>query len=273
MTGEILVKPPLLLRLCPEFLRGPVWYRVYRGRPGYDGIFKRAEMRYAKGYAMHDLVTTDYISECVAFMGFFELWLSRRVRTLASAGGAKRLVDVGANMGYFSLVWLAAGERNEVLAFEPDKRNLVMLRKNLAENGCEARCVVHPLACSDQAGVIGFDSRPQEQTGWGSIALTDESRVTQIEAVRLDQIIDDDRPIDLLKIDTEGADYLVLKGCEKLLRSKQIKEIVFEMNEPGMAHLNLTKREVLDYLKDVGYPATCVEKEERTVSTWRAVPL
>lgn len=267
------MKPPLLLRLCPEFLRGPLWYRVYRGRPGYDSLYKRAEMRYAKGYAMHNLVPTDYISQCVAFMGFFERWLSQRMRGLASAGEAKRLVDVGANMGYFSLIWLAADERNEVVAFEPDKRNLVMLRNNLTENGCQARCAVHPVACSDRAGSIGFDSGPQEQTGWGSIALTDESRVTEIDAVRLDQMIDDDRPIDLLKIDTEGADYLVLKGSEKLLRNKQVKEIIFEMNEPGMAYLNVTKRELLDYLKGLGYPASCVEDEGRPVSTWRAVPV
>ncbi len=267
------MKPPLFLRLCPEFLRGKVWYRVYRGRPGYKGLYQRAEMSYAKGFAMYKLVPTDYISQCVAFLGFFERWLSQRMRSIASAGESKRLVDVGANMGYFSLVWLAANPDNEVVAFEPDKRNLVMLRNNLAQNGCESRCAVHPVACSDKAGVIGFDSGPQEQTGWGSIALTDQSRVTEIDAVRLDEMIEDDRPIDMLKIDTEGADYLVLKGSEKLLRNKQIKEIIFEMNEPGMGYLNVSKRDLLDYLNSVGYPASCVEGEGKPVSTWRALPI
>jgi len=58
--------------------------------------------------------------------------------------------------------------------------------------------------------------------------------------------------IDFLKIDVEGADFLVLLGAEKLLREKRIKFIQFE----NSAHLKLaghSLQDILDYVTQFGY--------------------
>ena len=66
----------------------------------------------------------------IAFLGFTELGLTRVVAERARQGGL--LVDVGANWGYFTLLWLAARADNRVVAVEASPRNLEALRENLA---------------------------------------------------------------------------------------------------------------------------------------------
>jgi hypothetical protein len=52
------------------------------------------------------LLRGDSISESIAFTGLRELALTRNLAALAKKGG--QFVEVGANMGYFSLLWAAA---------------------------------------------------------------------------------------------------------------------------------------------------------------------
>ena len=68
--------------------------------------FDRALLSFAPGASMSALLAGDVISCGIAVTGFYELDLSRRLSALAKRGG--RLVDVGANLGYFSFLWLAA---------------------------------------------------------------------------------------------------------------------------------------------------------------------
>lgn len=221
---------------------------------------------------MYDLVPSDYISQCVAFLGVFEPKLSACVRSIGAEGAGKLLVDVGANMGYFSLIWLAANPENRVVAFEPNRRNLDLLQSNFQKNSLETRSTVYTTACSDRAGILMFDLGPQAQTGWGSLAVTDHSRSTEVAVVTLDQTFANGQQIDLLKIDTEGADYLVLKGAEQLLRSKRISQIYFEMNIPRMKYLGISLDDVRIYFSSVDYDLWCVEGLGRPVSTWYARP-
>lgn len=78
----------------------------------------------APSIAMHDLIVGDVISGQIALTGFYEYELSKKIVNLGKTsdrGGL--LVDVGANLGYFSLLWLGADERNEAIAIEASPRN------------------------------------------------------------------------------------------------------------------------------------------------------
>src|SRR5947207_412164 len=88
------------------------------------------ELEFAPARLAH-LNMTDHTHRQIAWLGFYELELSRRIARLAKAGGL--LVDVGANIGYFSLIWAALREENLVLAFEPSPSVNQLLRANLPE--------------------------------------------------------------------------------------------------------------------------------------------
>ena len=56
------------------------------------------------------------------------------------------LVDVGANYGYYSLIWAFLNSSSIVHAFEPAPQNIKMLNSNIAKNNLGDK--VHTHVCS-----------------------------------------------------------------------------------------------------------------------------
>lgn len=258
---------PLALRLLPHRLRSSLYYRRYHARHSqWRELFATAPLHFAPAVVMHDLVPGDVISGNIAFTGFYELALSREIARLGRRGGL--LVDVGANMGYFSLLWAGADPGNEVIAYEPSPRNVRLLEANVHRNDLATRVRVVPKAAGDRKGLIAFDLGPEEQTGWGGIATPARAGALQVPMVRLDDEIAH-RSVDVLKVDVEGADLLVLKGCEGLLRARRVGCIFFEQNSERMHELGLSGSDAAAFLEAVGYECRPFSRE---TSEWVARP-
>ena len=259
---------PLLLRALPASLRLRAWSRFYRGKHGrWASLYRRAPLTY--GPDMHmDLIPGDAISDPIAFCGVYEPDVTRRVVQLAQRGGI--MIDVGANLGYFSLLWAANCPINRVFAFEASPRNIPLLRQNVESNVLEDRITIVPKAAGLDRGKASFDLGPSDQTGWGGITAASKSGTVEVEVVRVDEKVDDE--ITLLKIDIEGADTWALMGCERLLRAKSIREIWWEQNKPRMQALGIAENEAQDYLRSVGYEARPLSDPSADLVEWIAVP-
>ena len=216
--------------------------------------------------AMHQLLPGDVISGNIAFTGFYELGLSHRIGKMARGGGL--FVDVGANMGYFSLLWAGLNPAGRVIAFEAAPRNIALLENNIRQNGLSDRITLVPKAAGDRAGTVQFETGPMDQTGWGGISTSVTSGTINVPLVRLDQELPD-APIDVLKIDVEGADTWVLRGCEGLLKNKCIRAIFFEQNEERMKRLGIASGEAQDFLRALDYACVPCAGE---VDEWMASP-
>ena len=126
-----------------------------------------------------------------------------------------RVVDVGANMGMYSVIGSAAvGPTGSVVAFEPEATNFDLLGRNLAENGCAN---VKPV----QAGVGA-------KAGTTKLYLQDDSigthsigqigdRWTEIAIVTLDDELLGGPKVDFIKMDIEGYEEAALEGMRGLL--------------------------------------------------------
>lgn len=216
---------------------------------------------------MHDLIPGDQISNNIAFNGFYDLDLTRRIAERARKGGL--LVDVGANMGYFSLLWAGSSPKARAIAFEVAPRNLRLIENNVDRNGLGQQVTLIPKAASKQSGPATFLCGPAAQTGWGGLstaARTDEAII--VPAVRIDEHLGDST-IDVLKIDVEGADTWVLFGCEKLLQAKRIGAIYFEQNTTRMAQLGIRSDDARTFLGDMGYACEPLDPLARD---WIAYP-
>ena len=131
---------PFVLRLLPESFRESAYYRLFHTKhDSYRSLFERASLTLAPTIAMFDLVVGDVISGNIAFTGAYEFSLSHRVADLARDGGA--LVDVGANMGYFSLLWAGQNSNARAIAFEASPRNVELFRTNVPEPVNESETV------------------------------------------------------------------------------------------------------------------------------------
>ncbi len=207
----------------------------------------------------------DAISECIHQHSVWEEGLSLELLRIAADGGT--LVDVGANIGYFAMLWAKAKPGNEVLAFEASPRIYPQLVSNITLNRLTQQVHCMGTALGETNQICTFVLGPEEQTGWGGLMDSPNEAHCKVVCVRLDQVLDQD--IRLLKIDVEGADTLVLKGCDGLLRTKKIKEIFFEQNLPRMAAIGVEAGDAQRYLESMGYRVELFVSEAG-VSEWRA---
>lgn len=258
---------PTLLRLLPARLRTAAWFRLYyppspRWRPLYDD----ASLVFAPGRSLR-VGWGDWSSSCIAFTGIWEYRVSRVVARLAQHGGL--LVDVGANLGYFSVVWLGANPANRVVAVEPSTKVRPLLEENLRRNGFSDRCQLIAAAASDRAQALPFSEGPGTQLGWGGHVPSGGEAV--VPAITLDELLEGQGDVACLKIDVEGMEPAVLAGAARLLSQQRIRCVIFERNVARAESLGFHPDTAERLLAAHGYRSTRLE-QVNPVMNLMAVP-
>ena len=130
------------------------------------------------------------------------------IESNVSLGGV--FVDVGANIGGYTV---RLARKSKVYAFEPEPRNYSLLVSNLKLNNLAAS--TYDYAISDTSGMLKLHT--SEYHGRHSIEGARSSKAgrnhARVKAFTLDDILLEEDPIDVLKIDVEGAEPKVLGGA------------------------------------------------------------
>lgn len=158
-------------------------------------------------------------------------------------------VDVGANIGYYTL--LAArlvGSHGRVFAFEPCPNNFQLLEGSVRANGHTNVTLVRK-AVSDRSGSATLRLDESSSGGHSLSAFRDGARSVTVETVSLDEYFAGDAgAIDVIKTDTEGADPAVFRGVRGIVE-RNPGMVLFTEFFPraiqGMGHLPE------DYLRDL----------------------
>jgi len=251
---DLEMQRPWLLRWLPPRLAGAVAWHFYRPRrEQWLALYDDAPLRFTPQCRMA-LLPGDVISDRIAFSGVYDLPLSRHLMRRAAGGGA--MIEIGANLGYFSLLWASAHPANRCYSFEASPPIAERLRQNIERNNLGSRIEVIPLAAGKESGSVAFDIGPPDQTGWGGITLANAGSVITVDVVRVDEVLRYSGPISFLKIDVEGADTWALMGCERLFRERRVKEVWFEQNRPRMRNLGIADGEAQAYLESLGFSLT-----------------
>jgi FkbM family methyltransferase len=160
------------------------------------------------------------------------------------------VVDLGSNIGVSALYFLTRSPSTYCELYEPNPTNIPKLLSNL--ESFVGRFTLHEVAVADRQGVLPFireptgrygnlDVKPRETSGasksqsvdaWGVETERIDVRVEHINTV-LDQAMSRHGRIDLLKIDTEGAELDTLLAIDPLLRSR-LRHIVIEWLDHGV---------------------------------------
>lgn len=140
-------------------------------------------------------------------------------------------LDVGANIGLYSWHALDACPDLHVAAFEPDPRNVQLLKRTSQKWGVQ-NLIVHAQAASNALGTASF-SQDLLSSATGSLEQSEPSFAEQhygqracnirVATTTLDLATKDMPPPALVKIDVEGHEQAVLEGASELLeRSRPI---------------------------------------------------
>jgi hypothetical protein len=157
---------PAILKMVPLKYRLQV-YRLFFSRhlfffsrrfEKYPELFENCRVHFAQG-ARLKLCPTDQGHAKIALTSVYEPELSRQISSLARIGGL--LVDVGANYGYYSVLWTYGHLSNRVIAFEASPRNIIPLKHNIASNGLLDRVEIFQKALGRDRGSMRFLLGPE----------------------------------------------------------------------------------------------------------------
>jgi len=216
-----------IFQCLPWRVQSTLYYRLFcPRRKRYSHWFDDAPLRLEPAVRMR-LSPQDSFHGEIAFCGIYEAAESKAIHSLAKEPGGL-LVDVGANYGYYTLMWCSAHPENRAIAVEASPRNVRALRENIQRNGLEDRVRVMEWAASNKQEDVCFELGSDQETGWGGIAKTPGSHYITVPGQRLDDNVDE--PVSVLKVDCEGADAWVIEGAGRLLERGLIGNVFFEEN-------------------------------------------
>jgi FkbM family methyltransferase len=133
------------------------------------------------------------------------------------------LIDIGANIGLYTVLLGRLPEVSAVHSFEPVARNAAQLHANLFLNRLAGKCTVWRLALGDSDREVTLYIDPRS-TGLSRIDLSSSGRDNtvfceqeRVRSARFDDVLDLDRVRAFVKIDVEGHALAVLKGMQGFL--------------------------------------------------------
>jgi len=143
-------------------------------------------------------------------------------------------LDIGANVGAYTV--LAAGVcKSSALAFEPDPKTVVDLRRNIEVNGLENLVTVHNVALGATEGEVAFT------VGLDTVNRVVNQRGAHYQLVQqrsLDSVLGDlEFNTAFAKVDVEGYEEEVLRGAEHFLAKQSVKAIELETVTQGIQEL------------------------------------
>lgn len=137
-------------------------------------------------------------------------------------------LDIGANLGVYSLRMAPLLRRGRILAFEPNARIRELLARSIHLNGMAERIAVFPCGASDRDRLVRL-AVPEAHAGGGSIAESGfGAKGMRVEVRRLDGLLPDLSHFHIAKIDVEGHELHVLRGMTELIRRSPEAIILFE---------------------------------------------
>lgn len=204
------------------------------------------------GIAMH-LDPEQYIDQHCFYWGTWEPDETKVVLHLLRPGDT--FVDVGANIGYFTL--LAAklvGPQGRVYAFEPVPPTLERLKRNIDLSGTSNVTI-----CACAASSAGGHTRVS-QRGVGEVSGQNTMRPGSahqqhwdVSTARIDDVIPGEETIRLMKLDVEGAELLALEGAMQHLCARDGPFLLCEVTEEYLRELGGSAAKLWSLVQGLGY--------------------
>jgi FkbM family methyltransferase len=174
-------------------------------------------------------------------------------RSLTLVDEAFVVLDIGANLGVWSLLAARRNPAARIHAFEPAPQMAEQLRHHAALNRADG-INVHGCAVGAEDGAMPFFVVPEGNTGASSF-FSQAGVELRVPVTTIDTFLQREgiERVDLMKVDAEGAEILVFRGARQALSSDRAPSIFFELSEQLCARCGVTGRDVKQLLVDHGY--------------------
>ena len=161
------------------------------------------------------------------------------------------IIDVGANVGDTAASILNTNPNVKILCIEGNSFFSNLLKLNFINDN---RVIIEESFCSD----VTDDDKISIDTKRGTASLnSNSSKIIEVSFYKLDDLFKKQKhlnTVDLIKVDTDGFDYKVLRGCHNLIH--QFKPLVFfELDKSFLSNNKEDVMSIFDFFKFYEYQA------------------
>jgi len=203
---------------------------------------------------------TDYVAREILIQDVWQREVWQSISNGLSTGGV--FLDVGSHIGYDTLkASVIVGPSGKVISFEPNPNTLKELNANIAASRA-ANVIVEPIACTDKEQTLTlFDATSEGNSGGSSLSLANADELRKgtlpsytVKGRPIDAVVRELglTRLDVVKVDVEGAEYLVLQGARETLQRFHPK-LVMEVIPSQLANMNTSVEELRALIKELGY--------------------
>ncbi|HEX5003428.1 MAG TPA: FkbM family methyltransferase [Bacteroidia bacterium] len=234
---------------------GKVPVLLFLGKTGlFKGMCLQADTR--TGFKMN-LWVEDWVQQLIYFFGDYKYERNETASWRKDAVLCKQIVDIGSNVGYFSLLAASVTTKNTIIiAYEPSPVTFKKLSENINLNKYENRVVAVQAGLSDQDGSLDLFISSEENSGMTSLVrpgnFSGEIVVVKVLNAQKALTLQGISNPDLIKIDVEGNEMNVIKGLASILESAK-PVIYIEILDANLKKFNSGADEVYEFLRNMGY--------------------
>jgi len=171
----------------------------------------------------------------ICYEMFFEKKPEILLETFKEANNT--IIDIGAHLGSFVFLVRAYNQQVPIFAYEAEKNNFNLLKKNITENNLN--CKIFCLAVSDKTGNAFLNLSQKQQNHSLLTPFFSTNKQEKVKTISLKNIFTEHKikTCDLLKLDCEGAEFAILQSAP-LEILKKIKNIFLEYHENEQNKVN-----------------------------------
>lgn len=212
-------------------------------------------------------IKDSMMSRSLLLTGVYEPHVTRVFRDLVKPDST--ILDIGANIGYFSVLGASLAPQGKVYAFEPDPGNHQRLIANVFLNGFQGRVDAANMAVGEKEGEIVLTNLGAKNAG-GRLTVDSEAQVEALfgagfARVKVPSVVLDDKlpdvEADVIKIDIEGYEPKAFAGMRRILERCK-PAILCEFSPSNLASIGGMQPEAfLGFFLKLGYPLCVIEFE------------
>lgn len=192
--------------------------------------------------------------------GEYEPNMTRVVQALIAP--AMHVWNVGANLGYYTVLASNLAINGNVTSFEPHPVNADLLRKNIRLNRLTNVTVVES-AIAERTGELSF-FESESNTGDHRIAAEGDRRAITVKSLAAHEAISQYGSPGLIVMDVQGAEGIILRSLKDSLRSTR-PMIVMEFWPEGLAQSGSSADEVEELLHALEYQVWRIDEYRSTL--------
>ncbi len=193
----------------------------------FETFARKVKLETGKLFGQFNVKTIDNdpdVSFWIAKDGYWESFVSYKIANYFDIIKPEICVDVGAHIGYYSLLFLWLGAK-VVYAFEPNPLAFSVLSENIRMNNLHGELVVNNCAVLEN----NFEEVFLDDTFGTPNSFVSHSGKYKVFSVSLDNFFYNKDLPDFIKIDAEGSEERIIAGMEKILKSNKKLGLVIEI--------------------------------------------